>query len=64
MSGVYPSYIVVGSKPWDRNVFDERVCKYPGRLFFIGAPDLAIESVRPVSPRLFFFYRWSWKVPE
>jgi len=57
-------YIVVGSKPWNRNVFDEPISEYPGQWHFIGAhKHLSLEAIQTLNPRYIFFLHWSWKVP-
>ena len=57
-------YIVAGSKPWNRRVFDEVITKLPGEWHFIGSPqELTLENVKKINPRYIFFLHWSWKVP-
>ena len=57
-------YIVAGSKPWNRRVFDEVIAAYPGAWHYIGQPgELTWESVSSLTPRYVFFLHWSWKVP-
>jgi len=59
------TYIVVGSKPWNRQVFDELISKYPGQWRFAGSREqLSPDVVRPLRPRYIFFLHWSWKVPD
>lgn len=59
------SYIVVGSKPWNKRVFDEVISKLPGEWHFISSPnELTIEYVKNINPRYIFFLHWSWKVPD
>lgn len=59
------TYIVVGSKPWNRRVFNEIIVHYPGEWHFIERPeDLRLEVVSMLSPRYIFFLHWSWKVPD
>ena len=59
-----PVYIVAGSKPWNRRVFDEVIAKLPGEWHFIGSPqELTLENVKKIDPRYIFFLHWSWKVP-
>lgn len=58
------NYIVVGSKAWNRRVFDEIVASYPGRWNFISTPEeLVSETLNKLAPRYIFFLHWSWKVP-
>jgi len=57
-------YLVVGSKPWNKGVFDETIIKYPGDWYFIGTKsNLTCERVKLIDPRYIFFLHWSWKIP-
>jgi len=59
------AYIVVGSKPWNRRIFDEVIVNFPGKWHFIDQPeDLTLGTVSRFSPRYIFFLHWSWKVPD
>jgi methionyl-tRNA formyltransferase len=59
------SYIVVGSKPWNRRVFEETLARRRGRWTFIGdRAELTAARVRELQPRYIFFLHWSWKVPD
>jgi methionyl-tRNA formyltransferase len=59
------TYLVLGSKPWNRRVFEEEICRLPGDWFYIGSPhEFSFELVRQKSPRYLFFLHWSWKVPD
>ncbi len=59
------NYLVLGSKAWNRRVFDEAISEYPGEWHFIDGPEaLTIETVSKISPRYLFFLHWSWKVPD
>ncbi len=58
-------YIVVGSKPWNRRVFNEVVAHYPGEWQFIGSQEqLTAEFIQTIKPRYIFFLHWSWLVPD
>jgi len=58
-------YIVAGCKPWNRSVFKEVICRYPGKWFFISRCDqLTLDFVGNVNPEYIFFLHWSWLVPE
>jgi methionyl-tRNA formyltransferase len=58
-------YLVLGSKPWCRRVFDEVLCRYPGRWHFVGTPEeFTPEAVARVTPRYIFSLHWSWWIPE
>ncbi len=57
-------YLVAGSRPWSRTVFDERLRGLPGTWRFVGTRrELSAEAVRAFGPRYLFFLHWSWKVP-
>jgi len=59
------SYVVVGSKPWNRPVFDESISRNPGRWVFLGSRDeLTVERLAELGPRYMFFLHWSWMVPS
>jgi methionyl-tRNA formyltransferase len=59
------TYLVLGCKPWNRRLFDERLRQLPGRWRFIGSPaELSPEVVEQLSPRYIFSLHWSWKVPD
>jgi methionyl-tRNA formyltransferase len=58
-------FIVAGSKPWNRRVFEEVINKLPGKWYFVSSPqELTLDSVKRVNPRYIFFLHWSWKVPN
>jgi methionyl-tRNA formyltransferase len=58
------TYVVAGSRPWNRRVFDEVISKYAGNWRFIGSPEeLALELMVQLNPKYIFFLHWSWKVP-
>jgi methionyl-tRNA formyltransferase len=58
------TYVVVGSKPWSRRVFDEVIGKNSGRWCFVGSRDELIQDyLKSLNPRYVFFLHWSWKVP-
>lgn len=58
-------YLVAGTKPWNRRVFDEVISAYPGVWRYLDRPeDLTAEKVSGFSPRFIFFLHWSWKVPQ
>jgi len=59
------SYLVVGSKPWNRRLFDDTLRALPGRWSYIDSPDeLSTRFVERIAPRYIFFLHWSWKVPD
>lgn len=59
------TYIVAGSKPWNRRVFDGMISTFPGEWHFIVSLDqLTLEFIEKINPRYIFFIHWSWKVPD
>ncbi|MEO0755515.1 MAG: methionyl-tRNA formyltransferase [Cyanobacteria bacterium J06648_16] len=57
------NYVVLGSKPWNRTVFDQCLANQPGQWHFIASPeDLKLERIEGLNPRYLFFIHWSWKV--
>jgi methionyl-tRNA formyltransferase len=63
--GTNHTYLVVGSRPWNRRVFDEIIAEYPGKWHFIDRREyLTLQTVSKFSPRYIFFLHWSWKVPS
>lgn len=58
-------YIVAGTKPWNRHVFNEVIAEYPGIWHFVSKPDeLNAERIALLNPRYIFFLHWSVKVPS
>src|SRR5882672_1131472 len=65
MMGAEEQYLVVGSAPWNRRVFDNVIARLLGRWKFIGTrEELTADAVNALKPRYIFFLHWSWKVPE
>ncbi|MBK9991776.1 MAG: methionyl-tRNA formyltransferase [Verrucomicrobia bacterium] len=59
-----PTYLVVGSKPWNRHVFQTVLRTKPGRWRFISERDeLTHARLLADAPHYVFFLHWSWKVP-
>ena len=59
------SYVVVGSKLWNYQVFKEVLDKQQSNWHFIKSKDMfVIDTIKSISPRYIFFLHWSWKVPE
>ncbi len=57
-------YIVAGSRPWNRSVFNKTISEYPGTWWFIGSKEeFTREAVEEFNPRYIFFLHWSWIVP-
>src|SRR5213076_534392 len=58
------AYLVLGSKPWNRRLFDELLSKLDGRWSYMGEPaQLSASSVSRIAPRYIFSLHWSWRVP-
>jgi methionyl-tRNA formyltransferase len=65
VSKLSDTFIVVGSKPWNRHVFDEIVCYLPGKWVFINSKEeLNSTKVNQIKPKYIFFLHWSWTVPD
>jgi len=63
--GAGKNYLVVGSKPWNKRLFEEELRGLPGQWTLINSPgNLTLDFVRQFSPRYIFFLHWSWKVPN
>jgi methionyl-tRNA formyltransferase len=59
------NYLILGCKPWNRRLFEEKLQHLPGRWSYAGSPgEFSEEFVRRLSPRYIFFLHWSWKVPQ
>ena len=59
------NYIVAGIRPWNRQVFNEIITKFPGNWHFISDPKMLTEDcVSSINPRYIFFLHWSEKVPK
>jgi methionyl-tRNA formyltransferase len=59
------TYFVVGTKSWNRRVFDEKIKFFPGNWFYASSPDeLTPEKIRLHQPRYIFFLHWSDWVPN
>ena len=59
------NYIVIGTKPWNYQVFKEVLEKQQGKWLYINSSDtLVIDNIKLISPRYIFFLHWSFKVPD
>ena len=55
-----PSFVVVGSRPWNRQLFDRQIRDQPGTWVFIDSPDaLSVDRLAQIDPRYVFFLHWS-----
>lgn len=60
-----PRYVVAGSKPWNRRIFDSTIRRYPGEWHFVSRrEEVTTELLASVGPRYVFFLHWSWIVPS
>ena len=58
-------YLVLSSKPWNKDIFEKKISKHPGEWYFISEPkNLTEKKIKEIKPRYIFFLHWSWKVPE
>jgi methionyl-tRNA formyltransferase len=59
------AYIVAGSKKWNREVYDDVICRLPGHWEYVATKEeLTEDYLRSVAPRYLFFLHWSWIVPD
>ena len=58
-----PAYLVAGSRPWCRVVFDETLSALPGRWIYVTPEDDLAALCEAHHPRYVFFLHWSLKVP-
>jgi len=58
------SYLVAGSKPWNKRVFDEVISRYQGEWSYVDSPEQLDRAVQRDRPRYIFFLHWSWRVPK
>ena len=59
------TYIVVGTKKWNRRIFDEKISHFKGKWVLIdNKDDLTLVNIKQYNPRYIFFLHWSWLVPE
>ena len=58
------TYLVAGCKRWNRHVYEDWLCKLPGRWTYVDqVGQLTFEFIEAIAPRYVFFLHWSWKVP-
>lgn len=58
-------YLVLGSKPWNRVIFDRKISHYPGEWRYLSDPDaLTLSYLEDLKPSYLFFLHWSWMVPQ
>ena len=58
------TYIVVGNKIWNKNIFEEKIRKYSGKWFYFNNIDnFTDEFLKNINPQYIFFLHWSLLVP-
>ena len=61
------SYVVAGSKPWNKKVFDDIISKYPGNWEFVypcrDQQHSVFFDMNP-KPKYIFYLHWSDKIPS
>lgn len=58
------SYLVAGSRPWNRPIFDRLLRSQPGSWHFVGTRAELTDALEEGDWRFVFFLHWSWKVPD
>jgi methionyl-tRNA formyltransferase len=65
MTGRNNNFVVVGSRPWNRRVFDEEIRRLPGEWHYLGdRNDVTLSRLSEIAPEYVFFLHWSWAVPK
>ena len=58
-------YVVAGSQPWNRLVFDETIRLFPGKWHYVSTPPaLDAKWLVQIEPRYVFFLHWSTRIPR
>ncbi len=58
-------YIVAGSRPWNRPLFDSQLVSLPGQWDFVATVDQLTACLESgPAPRYIFFLHWSMRVPD
>jgi methionyl-tRNA formyltransferase len=53
-------YIVIGSKKWNKRIFNEKISKFPGTWFFFDDLNRLDEDLlNDIRPKYLFFLHWS-----
>lgn len=61
----HASYVVCGSKSWNRDLFDAELSKLSGEWHFVASKEsLTPAFLQSIQPRYIFFLHWSWIVPK
>jgi len=57
------TYVVAGSKPWNRRIFDAEIASIPGTWHYVDSrEELTLQWLESIRPDHVFFLHWSWKV--
>lgn len=56
------TYIVAGSKAWNRHAFNAIAKKCPGKWLYVSNEDELGQTLGRESPRYIFFLHWHWRV--
>lgn len=57
------TYIVAGSKEWNRHDFNVLANKCPGKWLYVSREDELLQALGANLPRYIFFLHWNWRVP-
>lgn len=58
-------YIVLGSKPWNKRVFQDVISRFSGKWMFLdNLEKVTFSELDSLNPRYIFFLHWSSLVPE
>ncbi|MFA4876153.1 MAG: hypothetical protein WC586_01965 [Methanoregula sp.] len=58
-------YVVVGSKKWNKRVFNEKISKFPGTWYFFDELNQLDDNLlNDIKPKYIFFLHWSSIVPD
>ena len=58
-------YVVAGSKPWNRHIFQSNISTFEGEWYFVdNKNEITVDFLEDISPRFVFFLHWSWIVPK
>ncbi len=58
------NYLVVGSQPWNKEIFDRKISRLPGRWSYCSESQRLATVCERLKPRYVFFLHWSKKVPD
>jgi len=60
-----PTYVVVGSRSWNRRVFSDILSSYPGKwIFWCTKEQVSLQSLSSLRPQYIFFLHWSWRIHD